>query len=227
MGLRAAAFLLVLQRGAERQDVPAGPVVRAARVVAGVLLDAQEVVGDAGADQRVVVLVRAEVRRRLQTLEDAEHVLEGAVRSGGTPDVHAVVARVDAGTAGPEVDAEVRRVEGRLIRVIGARVERSVQLLPFGRHEQTAAPDVEVRAELDLRDAVEQVELGEVAVLTEDAIGVELEFEILMNLTVDVDTSVVDVEILRPIVAARRLVLRRGEREAAADAEADPLRVVD
>src|SRR6185437_2017750 len=138
------------------------------------------------------------------------------------PEGRRIVTTIETGsTTAPSVKiaAEVGREKRRPETIEGRMVEGTVQLTALAREQHAPDPDIDHLIELKLADCIEQADRGVSSKtsptanllradnITVEAIRIELELAILVDLPVDVDTSIVDGELIAVGMTVHRSIL--------------------
>src|SRR5688572_21767629 len=121
----------------------------------------------------------------------------------------AIVAAIDTGPACSKVPAEVSLIERCSKTIEDCMVERTVQFAALCRYQRAPDPEVHQLIDLELPDRIQHTnrsirsESRTTCVdRTVKAFGVEREFDVLMDLSININTSVVDTEAVAPLVSA-------------------------
>ncbi len=199
----------------DRQDVSGRPVIGPARVVAGVVFIVQQVPLQTTRVQQAARGVRSTARPR----EHRGHVHEVGPEGMDLPEedrtvVTTIETRLSARRAPGaawEVAAEISGEKRGPEPVEGRMVERTVQLTTLARDQGASNPEVDQLVDLEFSDRVEQPNVGvaakmraappDVAVKT---FRVERKLDVLVDLPIDVNTRIVDLEIVTVMAPTRR-----------------------
>ena len=109
---------------------------------------------------------------------------------------HALVTAKDTSPASAEVPADVGLIERRPKAIVDLVVEWTIQFASFCRHQGAPDPEVHGPGNLELPDRIDQadvritIEPSSCVDRTVKAFGVERELDVLMDPSVDIDTSV-------------------------------------
>ena len=129
---------------------------------------------------------------------------------------HALVTAKGASPASAEAPADVGLIERRPKAIVDLVVERTIQFASLCRHQGAPDPEVHGPGKLEPPDRIEQADVRVTIKLTTGwpvyttpvdrtvkAFGVEHELDVLMDPSVDIETSVVDGERVVPLCTAR------------------------
>src|SRR6185437_8541791 len=157
-----------------------------------------------------------------------------------TPEAYSIVTTIETGSTvrSVKIGAEVSREQRRPEAIEGGMIEGTVQLAALAREQQTSGPDIDHFIKLKLADRIEQADRGvssktsptantlradNIAV---EAVRVELKLHVFVDLPVDVDTSVVDGELIAVGLMVHRSILDGIEAGPDSHADRDPLVIV-
>ena len=137
---------------------------------------------------------------------------------------NAIVTAEGTSPAPAEAPADVGLIERRPKAIVDLVVERTIQFASLCRHQGAPDPEVNSPAKLELPDRIDQAHVRVTSKLiiitrtttrdvvlshttqvyrTIKAFGVERELDVLMDPSVDIDTSVVDSEGVVPLSTTR------------------------
>src|SRR6266850_4939656 len=145
---------------------------------------------------------------------------------------HAIVTAKHTSPSCTNVPAVVVGEERSPKAIEGRVVERAVQFASLCRHQGAPEPDVRVLIILDLPDRIDQADITitrkscTCANRTVKTFGVEGELDVLMDLSVDIDTSIVDIEVVGVSITVRCRPFLSIETGAYPHSDANPLVIV-
>jgi hypothetical protein len=146
---------------------------------------------------------------------------------------HAIVTAKQPSPTWANVPAVVVGKERRPKAIEGRVVEGAIQFASLCRHQGAPKPDVHELIILDLPDRIDQADITitrELSTTTANrtvkTFGVEGELDVLMDLSVDIDTSVVDSEVVAVCITVRCRPFLSIETGAHPHSNANPLVIV-
>ena len=215
LGGGAVAVALTLRGQRQGEDVAPFAKVGAARVVAGIVFLAEEVIRQASRVQRRIRLVGV----AFVATEDTEGVLE-FIRAA--PDGHTVVAAIGAGLAiGAMSDIVVGRKQRHGILAPRQAVEGAVHFDAVCRRQQVPHPNIEACGGFILDDGIQH------AIFAPHLFGAEVELHLLVGLARYVKAGAFQVKVVATAGSVRRGVIYHGQRGSDAYPQADPAVIIN
>lgn len=137
-----------------------------------------------------------------------------------------IPACTEAAEFSTESLGEERRFDGIMCRMI----KRGTQFAPLRGHQHAPTPEIDKAVDLDLSDCGENVVghpgvISGMGVIAESTFGVAFEFDILVDLSVEIDTGIVYAETGLEIAGIP--VFGPYARTPETDAEGEPLGIID